>query len=419
MNRAASTKVVAEKDVLDVDAIARQFPILNRRAHGQRLVYLDNAATTQKPQRVIDALCDYYQMSNAGVHRGVHQLSVEATASYEGARGVTARFLGASGPDEIVFVRGVTEAINLLAQTLSEHRLDAGDEVIVSLMEHHSNLIPWQRACARRGATLRVIPLDESGELRLDEYDRLLTERTKIVAVAHVSNVLGTINPIDEIVRRAKSVGAITIIDGAQAASHLPIDVSKLGCDFYAISGHKMYAPTGIGALYGRRELLGDLPPWQTGGSMVERVTIESATWAPAPTRFEAGSPNTAGAVGLAEAIAFLSSMNLDAVAAHEMALANRAIEELGAIDGVTVHGSATSRAPVVAFTIDGVHPHDIATVLDAQGVAVRAGHHCAQPLADWLGVTATTRASFGVYNRHSDVDALLAGVARAVEILR
>lgn len=416
--RDAPNRAACAESRFDVDAIAAQFPILTERMHGQRLCYLDNAATTQQPNRVIDAVSRFSRESNAAVHRGVHVLSARATEAYEQSRSAAARFLGAKGADEIIFLRGATEAINMLAFTLGE-RLSPGDEIIVTLMEHHSNLLPWQETCRRTCARLRVIPLDEHGDLRLDELDRLLNERTRIVAVTHISNVLGTINPVEEIVRRAKQFDAITVIDGAQAASHLPIDVRAIGCDFYAISGHKMYAPTGIGALFGRRELLHELPPWQTGGSMVERVKIDSATWAAPPARFEAGSPNASGAIGLASAIEFLDEIGFSAIEAHEQALASRAIAELSAMAGVRIHGLPRRRSPVISFTIDGAHPHDVASVLDAKGVAVRAGHHCAQPLTDWLGVAATTRASLGVFNREEDISAFLAAVACAREVLR
>jgi len=403
---------------LDPVAVAAEFPILSRRVHGARLAYLDNAATTQKPRVVIDAVRRFYEEDNAAVHRAVHTLGGRATDAVESARRAVARFLHAEDSDEIVFVRGVTEAMNLLAFSLGAS-LTTGDEVIVPLSEHHSNLLPWREACRRSGATLRFAALTDDGAIDLPAFDALLTERTRIVSLAHVTNVLGTINPVRDVVARARAVGAIAIVDGAQSACHLPIDVGRIGCDFYAISGHKMYAPTGVGAVFGRRERWKDMLPWQTGGSTVERVTLDEVRWADPPARFEAGSPNAAGIVGLAAAIDWLRGVGLECIAAHESALAQRAHEGLSALPGVRVPGPGAGRAPVLAFIAEGVHPHDLATLLDGVGVAVRAGHHCAQPLADWLGVPATTRASFAAYNTAEDADALVAGVARALEMLR
>ena len=419
MKRAPEAATMTVPAPLDHAAIAADFPILDRPVHGRRLVYLDNAATTQKPRRVIDAITRFYEETNGPVHRAVHELGGRSTEAYEDARRTVARFMGASGADEIVFVRGVTEAMNLLAFSLVETALGPGDEVLAPLSEHHSNLLPWRQACRRSGATLRVIPLTATGEIDLGAFDSMLGERTRVVTVAHVSNVLGAVNPVEEIIRRARRVGAITVVDGAQAACHTPIGVAALGCDFYAISGHKMYAPTGIGAIYGSRARWEALPPWQSGGSMVERVSLEDVSWARAPMRFEAGSPNAAGAVGLAAAVGWLDAVGLDRIAAHENAVARRALDGLRAIDGVTVHGPIEGRAPVISFTIEGAHPHDVATILDGDGVAVRAGHHCAQPLTEWLGVSATTRASFGVYNNLDDAEALLGGVRHAMDLLR
>ncbi len=406
---------IAVDDFIDVRS---EFPILARPVHGRRLVYLDNAATTQKPVAVIDAVRRFYEEDNAAVHRAVHALGERATHAVEGARRTVARFLGSNDPDEVVFVRGVTEAMNLLAFSLGP-TLNPGDEVVAPLSEHHSNFLPWREACRRSGATFIVAPLAVDGAIDLDALGSLINDRTRIVAFAHVSNVLGTVAPVQRIVEMAHRDGAIAVVDGAQAACHTPIDVKALGCDYYAISGHKMYAPTGIGAVWGRRERWAAMAPWQTGGSMVERVSIDDVRWASAPARFEAGSPNAAGAVGLAAAAAWLGEIGVERIAAHEAALADRAIELLEAIPGVRTHGPREHRAPVVSFTADGVHPHDLATVLDGEGVAVRAGHHCAQPLADWLGVAATTRASFGVYNNMEDAGALAAAARRAVEMLR
>ncbi len=402
-------------DVIDVRA---EFPILARPVHGRRLVYLDNAATTQKPVTVLDAIRRFYEQDNAAVHRAVHALGERATHAVEGARRTVARFLGSDDPDELVFVRGVTEAINLLAFSLGA-TLNTGDEVVVPLSEHHSNFLPWREACRRSGAMFRVAPLTADGSIDLAALASLINDRTRVVAFAHISNVLGTVAPVQRIVEMAHRVGAITVVDGAQSACHASIDVNALGCDFYAISGHKMYAPTGIGALWGRRDRWAEMQPWQTGGSMVERVTIDDVRWASAPARFEAGSPNAAGAVGLAAAADWIGAIGVARITAHESALARRAVELLEAIPGVRAHGPREHRAPVISFTADGVHPHDLATILDGEGVAVRAGHHCAQPLAEWLGVPATTRASFGVYNNMEDAVALAAAVRRAVEMLR
>lgn len=400
---------------LDVRA---EYPILAQAVHGRRLVYIDNAATTQKPLVVLDAVQRYYKEDNAAVHRAVHTLGERATNAVESARRDTARFLGSDDPDELVFVRGVTEAINLLAFSLGAS-LKPGDEVVAPLSEHHSNFLPWRESCRRSGATFRVAPLESDGSVDVAALEHMLHERTRIVAFAHVSNVLGTIAPVKDICAMARRVGAITVVDGAQSACHTPIDVRDLGCDFYAISGHKMYAPTGIGVVWGRRELWSRMPPWQTGGSMVERASVEDVRWAPAPARFEAGSPNAAGAVGLAAAMQWLGEIGIERIAAHESVVADHALRLLEAIPGVRVFGPRAGCAPVISFSVEGAHPHDLATILDGDGVAVRAGHHCAQPLADWLGVPATTRASFGVYNTIEDAEALAAAVRRAAEMLR
>lgn len=408
----------AEPTAINVDAVAMEFPILSRTAHGKRLVYLDNAATSFAPEPVIEAMAAFQRRSHGAVHRAVHTLGAEATEAYEGARASVARFLGGA-PDEIVFVRGVTEAMNLLAFSLAERTLKPGDRVIATVMEHHSNLLPWMQACERRGAELRLAPLTPSGEIDLDQFERLLTNRTKIVALTHVSNVLGTVNPVPTLSAMAKRVNATVVVDGAQAASRLPVRVRDLGCDFYAISGHKIHGPTGVGALWGRREALAELPPWQTGGSMVERVAIGATTWAPAPTRFEAGTPNSAGAVGLRAAVEFLERIGMSAIAAHERCLTQRMITALESIPGLRIHGDPAERAGIVSFAVEGVHPHDLATLLDCEGVAVRAGHHCAQPLMEWLGVPATSRASLALYNRVEDIEALACGVRSAIERLQ
>lgn len=404
----------------DLGLVRADFPLLAQTMNGRPLVYLDNAATTQKPRAVLEAIASCYRESYANVGRGVHQLSQLATASRERARESVRAFLGAASADEVVFVRGTTEAINLVAQSWGRSArggLQLGDEVVVSALEHHSNLVPWQMVCAERSAVLRVVPIDRHGDLDLGALARMLGPRTRVVAVAHVSNVLGTVVPIGEVAELAHRRGAVVVVDGAQAAPHLALDVAALGCDFYAFSGHKVYGPSGIGALYGRAELLAEMPPWQGGGGMVERVTFDAATYAPPPRRFEAGTPDIEGADGLAAALDYLTTLGLPAVAAWESALLDRARERLAAIAGVHLLGAPRRRAAVLSFVVDGVHAHDVGTVLDSLGIAVRAGHHCAQPLMDVLEVPATTRASFGLYNTMDEVDALSAAVERVREV--
>jgi cysteine desulfurase / selenocysteine lyase len=403
---------------LDVERIRRDFPILATRVNGKPLVYLDNAATSQKPAPVIDALVRYYQEENANIHRGVHWLSERATAAYESAREDVRRLLGAGSAEEIVFVRGTTDAINLVAQSYARPRLAAGDEIIISEMEHHSNIVPWQLVVEQTGAVLKVIPVDDDGNLDLAGFKRLLSRRTRIVAVTHVSNVLGTINPIRAIADLTHETGAVLVVDGAQSAPHLPVDVTALDCDFFACSGHKMLGPTGVGALYARAELLQTMPPYQGGGGMIASVTFERTTYAPAPGRFEAGTPNIAGAIGLGAAIRYIESIGLPATHRHEDALLTHAIAELREIPGVRLIGAGPGpRASVVSFVIKGVHPHDAGTILDEDGIAVRGGHHCAQPLMRRFGVEGTNRASFSLYNTHAEVDALLRGIHRVREV--
>jgi len=401
----------------DPERARAEFPILSRTVHGKPLVYLDNAATTQKPRAVLEAVHRYYEEENANVHRGVHLLSELATKAYEGARAKVGRFLGTPDPAEIVFVRGATEGVNLVAQTFARARLAAGDEILVTELEHHSNIVPWQLVAAERGARIVPVPITDAGDLDLDALDRLLGPRTRLLAVGHVSNALGTVNPVAEIVRRAHARGVPVLVDGAQAAPHLAVDVSRLGADFYVLSGHKMYAPTGIGVLWGRREHLEAMPPWQGGGDMIRSVSFEGSTWAALPHKLEAGTPNISGAVGLAAAVDYLSAIGMDAVAAHEHALMAQAEAALRAIPDVRVIGSPRERAGAISFLVGDVHPHDVGTILDRQGVAVRAGHHCAQPLMRRLGVPATARASFGLYNLPSDVDALVRGVHAVREV--
>jgi len=402
---------------LDPAAVRRDFPALHQSVHGRPLVYLDNAATTQKPAFVIERLTRYYREENANVHRGVHALSDRATGSYEQARQAVARFLNARDPREIVFVRGATEAINLVASAYGRSQLGPADEVVVSAMEHHSNIVPWQAVCAERGARLSVIPISDAGEIDLDAFANLLSDRTRIVSVTHVSNALGTINPIAEIVGLARRAGSAVLVDGAQAAAHLPVDVQDLGCDFYACSGHKMFGPTGIGVLYGRLPLLEAMPPYQHGGDMITSVRFDGTEYQQPPHRFEAGTPHIAGAIGLAAAIDYVSSLGLDRIAEHERALAECAIEALARVPGVRIVGRPAKRAGIVSFVMDGVHPHDLGTVLDREGVAIRAGHHCCQPLMDRLGLPATARASFACYNTRAEVDALIAALCTAREV--
>jgi cysteine desulfurase/selenocysteine lyase len=414
---ALTAPAVAAAGSLDVEAVRAQFPILGTRVHGRPLVYLDSAATAQRPEAVLAAVDRFYREDYASVHRGVHTLSQRATAAYEAARARVARFLGAAAAEEVVFTRGATEALNLVAWSWARPRLTAGDEVLVTEMEHHSNIVPWQLVCEQSGAHLVVAPVDDRGELRLDELERRLGPRTRLVACVHVSNAIGTVNPLREVAALAHRVGAVVVADGAQAAPHLPIDVAALGCDFYAFSGHKVYGPTGIGALWGRGELLAAMPPWQGGGGMIAHVSFAGTDFAAPPQRFEAGTPNGAGAVGLAAAIDWLEALGWDAVAAHEHRLLTLASERLAAIPGVRLIGEAREHAAVLSFLVAGVHAHDLGTILDAEGVAVRAGHHCAQPLMERFGIAATARASFAVYNTAEEVEVLAAGVRRAQEL--
>ena len=394
---------------------AADFPLLGKRAD---IVYLDNAATTQKPRRVIDALRSYYETANANVHRGAHRLSDAATAAFEAARETVAKRINARSSKEVVWTRGTTEAINLVAAAYAPLVLGEGDDVLVTELEHHSNIVPWQLACSRFGARLRAVRVLPSGELDMADFHAKLTERTKIVAVGHVSNALGTINDLAAIVSSAKAAGATVVVDGAQAMAHFEVDVQTLGCDFYAFSGHKMYGPTGIGALWGRQALLDAMPPWQTGGEMIERVRIEATTYAATPLKFEAGTPHIAGVAGLKAAVDYLDGLDPQAVADHEDDLLAYATASLQQIDGVSVIGTALHKGPVLSFGLRDAHPHDVGTLLDQQGVAVRTGHHCAMPLMDRLRIPGTVRASFALYNRRDDVDKLAAAVRKAREML-
>ncbi len=402
---------------LDVERVRKDFPILEREVNGKPLAYLDNAATSQKPRAVIEALTHYYSGYNANIHRGVHTLSEEATTTYEAARTKVRDFIHASSPGEIVFARGTTEAINLVAQSYVRPRVQEEDEILISHMEHHSNIVPWQLVCEQTGALLKVAPINERGELELEEFAKLLGPRTRFVALAHVSNALGTINPVQEIARLAHARGVPVLLDGAQAVPHLSVDVQELGCDFYAFSGHKMYAPTGIGVLYGRAELLEEMEPYQGGGEMILSVSFEKTTYNRVPHKFEAGTPNIAGAIGLGEAIDYLVGLDLDAVKVHEDELLEYATRELSKVPRVRLIGTAASKASVLSFALGDIHAHDVGTVLDQEGIAVRTGHHCAQPTMERFGVTATARASFGVYNTPKEVDRLVAGLHRVLEI--
>ena len=401
----------------DVQTIRDQFPILGRTVHKKPLIYLDNAATTQRPQAVLDAIQHSYGVINSNVHRGVHKLSQEATIAFEKARETIQRFLGASFPEEVIWTRGTTEGVNLVASTYGDMVVGEGDHVLITHMEHHSNIVPWQMLCERRGAQLKVIPINDRGELVLDNLSEMLTPKVKIVALGHVSNALGTINPIEEITRAAHTVGARVLVDGAQAAPHMPIDVQKLGCDFYAISGHKMYGPTGIGALYGKRELLNAMPPYQGGGDMIATVTLEGTSYNSLPHKFEAGTPHISGAIGMAAAATWLEQIGISAIAEHEHALLAYGTEKLQELPGLKLYGTGEHKASVLSFTLDGVHPHDIGTIVDRTGVAIRAGHHCAQPLMDRYGIPATARASLAAYNTHEELDHLVVALKKVQEM--
>ncbi|MFL5244652.1 MAG: SufS family cysteine desulfurase [Gemmataceae bacterium] len=402
---------------LDVVRVRKDFPILKQTVHGNPLVYLDNAATTQKPQIVLDTLTRYYTTINANVHRGVHWLSERATHDYEEARAKVQRFIGAAEAREIIFVRGITEAINLVAQTHGRKNLKAGDEVIISAMEHHSNIVPWQILCDEKGAKLRVIPINDQGELLLDEYEKLLNPRTKFVSVVHVSNSLGTVNPVKRIIDLAHRRNVPVLLDGAQSAPHMPVNVQDLDCDFYTFSGHKIYGPTGIGVLYGKAKLLEAMPPYQGGGDMISSVTFEKTTYNVLPYKFEAGTPDIAGAIGLGTALDYLRGLGWDAVMAHEQDLLEYATAAVSEIPGLRLIGTAKEKASVLSFVLEGIHPHDLGTILDREGIAIRTGHHCTQPLMDRFGVPATARASFALYNTQEEIDALVRGLHKAQEV--
>ena len=405
------------KKSFDIDRIRQDFPILQQKVHGRPLVYLDNAATSQKPQVVIDALTRYYTEQNSNIHRGVHYLSQLATREYEGARVKIQKFINAAEEHEIIFTRGTTDSINLVALSFGRKFVKEGDEVVISALEHHSNIVPWQMLCEATGAKLRVIPINDAGELLLDEYAALLNSRTKLVSVAHMSNALGTINPVNRIIELAHAQDIPVLLDGAQAAPHLKVDVRELDCDFYAFSGHKLCGPTGIGVLYGKSEWLNAMPPVQGGGDMIASVTFEKTTYNTLPHKLEAGTPHIEGGIGLGVALDYLNGIGLDAIAAYEQELLDYATETIGAIPGVRLIGTAREKASVLSFVLDDIHPHDIGTILDQEGIAIRAGHHCAQPVMQRFKVPATARASFAFYNTKAEIDALAEGIQKAIEV--
>lgn len=402
----------------DVQKVRKDFPVLNQKVHSKPLVYLDNAATTQKPLAVMEAIENYYRHDNSNIHRGVHALSERATEAYEAVRVAAQKFLNAADSKEIIFVRGTTEGINLVAQSYGRKNVGAGHEVLITAMEHHSNIVPWQLLCEEKGAKLKVAPINDRGELILEDFEKLLGPKTKIVAVGHLSNALGTINPVREIVRMAHARGIPVLVDGAQAVARMPVDVQALDCDFYAISGHKMYGPTGIGVLYGKTKLLEAMPPYQGGGDMIASVTFDKTIYNRLPYKFEAGTPNIADTIGLGAAIEYLNHLGMEQIEAHEADLLAYATSEVGAIPGVQLIGTAREKAGVLSFVMDEIHPHDIGTILDREGIAVRTGHHCAQPVMQRFNIPATARASFGMYNTREEIDALVAGIHKVREVM-
>lgn len=402
---------------LDIAAIRRQFPVLQQTVNDNPLVYFDNAATTQKPKAVIDAISHYYQHDNANVHRGVHALSARATMQFEAARSKVQRFINAPLACECIFVRGTTEGINLVAQSLLAPRMKPGDEILITHMEHHANIVPWQMVCRQTGATLQVAPISSSGEILLDEFEKKLSHKTKFVSISYASNALGTINPVKQMIEMAHAHGALVLLDGAQATAHLPIDVQDLDCDFYAFSAHKMYGPTGVGVLWGKQQLLDDMIPYQGGGEMIHFVTFEATEYAPLPHKFEAGTPNIAGAIGLGAAIDYLASLDMQAIAAYEASLLNYATESLLSLNGFTIIGNASHKVPVLSFVHESIHAHDIGTILDSQGIAIRSGHHCAMPLMNFYNVAATTRISLSFYNTREEIDCCMKALNKVTEV--
>ena len=417
LDASVSVSAVGKRDVYDVGRIRHDFPILRERVNGKPLVYLDNAATSQKPQAVIDAVSRFYASQNANIHRGVHRLSEQATAAYDAVRGKVARFLNAKSPSEVIFTRGTTEGINLVAQSYGRS-FQPGDEILITGMEHHSNIVPWQLVAEQTGAILRAVPISDAGELDLVRFEELLGPRTRILSVVHLSNALGSINPVKRLIAAAHQHGVPVLVDGAQSAPHLGVDVQDLDCDFFAFSGHKLYGPTGVGVLYGKESLLERMPPYQGGGDMIATVTLERSTWAPLPAKFEAGTPMIAEVIGLGTAVDYLASLGQSAVAEWEQQLLSFATERLSSLPQVRVIGTAKDKASVLSFVVAGVHPHDVGTVLDDDGIAIRAGHHCAQPLMQRLGLVGTARASFGLYNTMAEVEALATAVYRVTKML-
>jgi len=411
------TKPTARDLSFDVEKVRGDFPILKQMVYGKPLVYLDNAATTQKPQAVVDALTHYYTQDNSNIHRGVHALSMRATDAYESVRETVRSFIGATDKDEIIFVRGATEGINLVASTYGATNIGEGDEVVITNMEHHSNIVPWQILCKDKGANLRVVPMSESGELDMDAYEKLLTPRTKIAALSYVSNALGTVNPAEEMIRMAHDRGIPVLLDAAQAVPHMPVDIQALQCEFLTFSAHKAYGPTGVGALYVRKDILEKMPPYQGGGDMIAMVTFEKTTYNKIPHKFEAGTPNIAGVIGMGAALDYITGLGWDGLLAHEDDVVHYAAGTIGGLDGVRLIGTPKRRTGAVSFVIEGVHPHDAGTILDREGIAIRAGHHCSQPVMDYFGVPATVRASFGVYNTREEVDRLAIGINKVLEV--
>ncbi len=418
MNNPNTAKTIINTPApFDVEKIRKDFPILNEQVHGKPLVYLDNAATAQKPKQVIESLDTYYRETNSNIHRGVHTLSEKATAIYEKARSKVKEFINADSTKEIVFVRGATEGINLVAQSFGRNTLKAGDEIIITELEHHSNIVPWQILSEQTGAKLNYIPINDAGELILEEYEKLLSDKTRIVAVGHISNALGTINPIKTIIDKAHAVGAKVIVDGAQAVPHTRVDVKELGCDFYVFSGHKLFGPTGIGVLYGKEALLESMPPYQGGGDMIQMVTMEKSTYNALPYKFEAGTPHIAGVIGLGAAIDYVNELGLESAAQYEIELLDYANEQASQVTGLNFVGTAKNKTSILSFTLDGIHPHDIGTILDGEGVAIRAGHHCAMPVMERFNIPATARASFAFYNTRQEVDALIQAIYKCQKV--
>lgn len=412
----AQAELLARPATFDVRRIREDFPILREKVHGKPLVYLDNAATSQKPQAVIDALVDYYTHYNANVHRAVHKLSVRATEACDRVRETVRRFINAGSGKEIIFVRGATEGLNLVAQTYGRQNIRAGDEIVISGLEHHSNIVPWQILCDEKKAHLRVVHIDDRGVIPLDQYEKALSERTRLVALSHVSNALGTVNPLAKMIEMAHRRGAVVVVDGAQAAPHMRVDVRALDADFYAFSGHKLFGPTGIGVLYGKEALLEAMPPYQGGGDMIRSVTFEKTEYNDLPYKFEAGTPDIAGIIGLGAAIDYVNGIGLDSITAYESELLEYATRAMSRMDGVQIIGTAPEKASVISFVIDGAHPHDVGTILDREGIAVRTGHHCAQPVMDRFSIPATTRASLAFYNTTEEIDSLMAGIRKVQE---